>query len=84
MDMHARGDWLDRTALKGRIEQQLEDMQLVKVLLREGLVDRQQVKTALSLRRQTGISLATSLLLSGGISLDALSQTLQSALAAPK
>lgn len=72
-----RADWLDKNALKGRIEQHLEDMTLVKVLLREGLLDRQQVKTALSLRRQIGVSLATSLLLSGGISLDALAKTLQ-------
>lgn len=70
-------DWLDKSVLKDRIEQQLEDLLLVKELLREGLLDRQQVKTALSLRRQIGVSLATSLVLSGGISLDALAATLQ-------
>lgn len=70
-------DWLDKSALKDRIERQLEDMLLIKELLREGLLNRQQVKTALSLRRQIGVSLATSLVLSGGISLDALAATLQ-------
>lgn len=69
--------WLDKSMLMGRIEQQLEDIQLVKALLRQGLLDRQQVKAALSLRRQIGVSLATSLLLSGGLSLDTLATTLQ-------
>ncbi|HEY9856020.1 MAG TPA: hypothetical protein V6D05_09805, partial [Stenomitos sp.] len=62
-------DWLDKSALKDRIEQQLEDLLLVKELLREGVLSRQQVTTALTLRRQIGVSLATSLVLSGGISL---------------
>lgn len=77
MAIDGRADWLDKSALKGRIEQHLEDMLLIKVLLREGLLDRDQVKTALSLRRQIGISLATSLLLSGGISPDVLCATMQ-------
>lgn len=64
MAIHGRIDWLDKTALKGSIEAQLADMLLVKELLREGVVDRQQVKAALTIRRQTGVSLATSLLLS--------------------
>lgn len=79
MDIDGPNDWQDRSALKGQIEQQLEDMLLVKELLRTGLLDCNQVKTALSLRRQVGISLATSLLLSGGISLDTLTATVQSA-----
>lgn len=72
-------DWHDRGALKDRIERQLEDMLLVKELLRERLLDRQQVEAALVLRRQIGVSLATSLLLNGGISLDVLAATLHNA-----
>lgn len=79
MATEERFDWQDKSALLGRIEQQLEELLLIKELLREGLLDRQQAKTALSLRRQIGVSLATSLVLSGGISLDALATTLQHA-----
>lgn len=79
MASERRQDWMDRSALKGRVEEQLADMLLVKELLRAGLLDSQQVKSVLSLRRQIGLSLAASLLLNGGISLDALTVTLQRA-----